>query len=51
MTVEFERRAARLRLDHARLVDGHHHLSTTLDVELSSERPTPREEHESTATV
>jgi hypothetical protein len=51
MTVEFARRAARLRLDHARLVDGRHALTTTLDVELQSERPTSDDESESTASV
>jgi PhoD-like phosphatase len=51
MTIEFNGRAARLRLDHARLVDGRHTLSTTLDVELQRERPAAHDDSASTASV
>jgi hypothetical protein len=51
MTIEFTGRAARLRLDHARLVDGQHTLSTTLDVELQDEHPAASNETSSTASV
>ena len=51
MTVEFTGRAARLRLDHARLVDGRHTLSTTLEVELQREHPTAHDDSTSIASV
>ncbi len=44
MTVEFDGRSARLRLDHADVAAGRQVLTTTLDVELHHERPTAHPE-------
>jgi PhoD-like phosphatase len=51
MTVQFKGRSADLRLEHADVVDGQHRLTRTLDVELQTERPSPRPDGAATATI
>jgi PhoD-like phosphatase len=51
MTVEFARRSARLRLDHAHRTAGRQTLTSVLDVELQTELPTAPDNGVATATV
>ena len=51
MTVELDGRSARLQLDHVHLIAGQQTLTTTLDVELQSERPTAPDDGTATATA
>jgi hypothetical protein len=51
MTIEFDHRSARLRLDHAHLSAGRQTLTTTLDIELHSKPPVTQPEGSSSTAV